>query len=133
MVLRVPDDETAPKPPVAIAVQAGRFRYPPEGFFGGLSGAKARFLKNGDAADPGGLTFSEPGDVITFDSAGGGGFGDPLERDIALVEQDVKFEYVSIQQAASVYGVIIDPVSGCADMEATNELRAKMRRRKGRS
>jgi len=133
MVLRVPNDETAPKPPVAIAVQAGRFRYPPEGFFGGLSGAKARFLKNGDAADPGGLTFSEPGDVITFDSAGGGGFGDPLERDVALVEQDVKFEYVSIQQAASVYGVIIDPVSGCADMEATEKLRAKMRGRKGRS
>ncbi|MGD8765866.1 MAG: hydantoinase B/oxoprolinase family protein, partial [Desulfobacteraceae bacterium] len=33
MVVRVPDDELAPKPPTSIAVQAGRFRYPPQGLF----------------------------------------------------------------------------------------------------
>ncbi|MEK6194464.1 MAG: hydantoinase B/oxoprolinase family protein, partial [Deltaproteobacteria bacterium] len=128
MQLRVPDDETAPIPPVAIAVQAGRFHYPPEGFFGGLHGAKAGFLKNKNPADPGGLTFSEPGDVITFDSAGGGGFGDPLDRDVTSVEKDVKFEYVSIPQAEKVYGVIIDSVSGCADIEATDALREKLKK-----
>ena len=128
MQLRVPDDETAPIPPVAIAVQAGRFHYPPEGSFGGLSGTKAGFLKNGEPADPGGLTFSEPGDVITFDSAGGGGFGDPLDRDIASVEKDVKFEYVSISQAEKVYGVVIDAVSGCADTKATHALREKLKK-----
>jgi N-methylhydantoinase B len=127
MQLRVPDDETAPIPPVAIAVQAGRFQYPPEGFFGGLSGSKAGFLVNQESGDPGGLTFTKPGDVITFDSAGGGGFGNPLERDIAAVERDVKFEYVSVSQAESAYGVIIDPVSGQADGEATKKLREKLK------
>ena len=129
MQLRIPDDETAPIPPVAIAVQAGRFQYPPEGFFGGRSGAKAGFSINGNKGDPGGLTFTSPGDVITFDSAGGGGFGNPLERDIAAVERDVKFEYVSIRQAEAVYGVIIDPVSGRTDREASRVLRAKKRNR----
>jgi N-methylhydantoinase B len=33
MVIRVPDDELAPQPPTSIAVQAGRFRYPPQGLF----------------------------------------------------------------------------------------------------
>lgn len=127
MQLKVPDDETAPIPPVAIAVQAGRFQYPPEGFFGGHPGARAGFLINVSNGDPGGLTFTEPGDVITFDSAGGGGFGNPLERDIAAVERDVKFEYVSIGKAEHVYGVVIDPVSGCADMAASHKLREKLK------
>jgi N-methylhydantoinase B len=69
--------------------------------------------------------------VITFDSAGGGGFGDPLDRDIAAVERDVKFEYVSIAQAEEIYGVIIDPVSGSADKEASEALRANKRRSEG--
>ena len=56
-VIRVPDDELAPLPPVTIAVQAGRFRYPPEGLFGGGDASKARFLKNEEPADPSGLTF----------------------------------------------------------------------------
>ena len=127
MQIRVPNDETAPIPPVAIAVQAGRFQYPPKGFFEGRSGAKAGFLINGNPGDPGGLTFTNPGDVITFDSAGGGGFGAPLERDIAAVEKDVKYEYVSIAQAEKTYGVVIDSKSGGADIAATNALRMKMR------
>jgi N-methylhydantoinase B len=131
MQMKIPDDETAPIPPVAIAVQAGRFKYPPEGFFKGYAGAKAGFLINGESGDPGGLTFTVPGDVITFDSAGGGGFGDPLDRDIAAVERDVRFEYVSIAQAEETYGVIIDPLSGSADKEASEALRANKRRSEG--
>lgn len=130
MQLKVPDDETAPIPPVAIAVQAGRFQYPPEGFFGGHPGTRAGFLINGSNGDPGGLTFTEPGDVITFNSAGGGGFGNPLERDIAAVERDVKFEYVSIGKAERVYGVVIDPVSGSADTAASHTLREERKKAK---
>jgi N-methylhydantoinase B/oxoprolinase/acetone carboxylase alpha subunit len=123
MVLRVPDDDFAPKPPVTIAVQAGRFRYPPQGMFDGKAGEKARFLKNETPADPSGLTFSEPGDTISFYSAGGGGFGSPLQRKIAAVERDVQFEYVSIQGAKENYGVVIDPVTQRADRKATEALR----------
>jgi N-methylhydantoinase B len=123
MLLRVPDDDFAPKPPVTIAVQAGRFRYPPQGMFDGKAGEKAQFLKNDTAADPSGLTFSEPGDTIAFYSAGGGGFGDPMEREIAAVERDVQFEYVGIPDAKESYGVVIDPATLRADQEATEALR----------
>jgi N-methylhydantoinase B len=127
MVIRVPDDEFAPKPPVTIAVQAGRFRYPPRGMFGGEDGAKARFQKNDAPADPSGLTFSNPGDTIAFYSAGGGGFEDPLKRDISDIEKDVKFEYVSIKSARELYGVVVDPDTLQVDSAATAALRKEKR------
>ncbi|MFC1876983.1 hydantoinase B/oxoprolinase family protein [Thermodesulfobacteriota bacterium] len=126
MRIRVPDDALAPEPPVAIAVQAGRFRYPPQGIFGGKHGTKARFLKNDLPGDPSGLTLCDPGDTIDFQSAGGGGFGVPLERDIAAVERDVVYGYVSIEKAESDYGVVIDTASLKADQDATQRLRACM-------
>jgi N-methylhydantoinase B len=124
MVIRVPDDERAPKPPVTIAVQAGRFRYPPQGMFEGKSGQKAQFLKNDASADPSGLTFSEPGDTIAFYSAGGGGFGNPLQRDPQAVARDVQFGYVTGSKARKDYGVVIDPVSHDVDQAATQALRS---------
>jgi N-methylhydantoinase B len=127
MRIRVPNDELAPQPPVAIAVQAGRFRYPPQGIFGGKNGTRARFLKNGSPADPSGLTLCDPGDTIDFESAGGGGYGAPLERDVSSVERDVLYGYVSIEKAKSDYGVVIDAASNKADQSATRKLRNFMR------
>ena len=123
MTLRVPDDDAAPSSKTAVAVQAGRFRYPPAGIFNGMPGAKARFLKNKKSADPSGLTFCDPGDKLEFHSAGGGGYGDPMERDPEDVERDVLYEYVSVQGARTDYGVIIDPKTMKADIEATKRLR----------
>jgi len=128
MILRVPDDAKAPLPPVAIAVQAGRYRYPPGGLFEGLPSTKARFLKNGQPADPSGLTLCEPGDTIAFYSAGGGGFGNPFEREIAAVEQDVLDEYVTPDKAKQDYGVVIDSETLKADESASNALRSTMRK-----
>ena len=88
-----------------------------------MAGAKARFLKNKEAADPGGLTFCDPGDRLEFHSAGGGGYGDPLERDPKEVERDALHEYVSIQRAKMDYGVIIDPKTMKADLDATAAFR----------
>ncbi len=126
MRIRVPDDALGPVPPVAIAVQAGRYRYPPQGIFGGKPGTKARFLKNDIPADPSGLTLCDAGDIIEFQSAGGGGFGAPLERDIMDVERDVTCGYVSIEKAKNDYGVVIDTMSLKVDQEATRGLRASM-------
>lgn len=47
------------------------------------------------------------GDVFSRPSAGGGGFGDPLERDPKLVVEDVMDGYVSIERAKKDYGVIV--------------------------
>jgi N-methylhydantoinase B len=123
MIIRSPDDgENSPKR-TTIAIQAGRFIYPPKGMFAGKDGSKAKFLKNGENADPSGLTFCDPGDRISFISAGGGGYGNPFERDLKAVERDVKYGYISIEKAKQDYGVIIEPASQIVDLEATRKLR----------
>jgi N-methylhydantoinase B len=50
------------------------------------------------------------GDEFTRPSAGGGGFGDPLERDPAAVREDVADGYVSIERARKDYGVVVREV-----------------------
>jgi N-methylhydantoinase B len=125
MVLRIPDDENAPESELTIAVQAGRFRYPPRGIFGGKDSLKAQFLKNDEPADPSGLTFGQPGDVIAFHSAGGGGYGSPFERDPEDVLDDVRNDYVSIAKAREDYGVAIDPVAMIVNIKETEVLRIR--------
>jgi N-methylhydantoinase B len=65
-------------------------------------------------------------------TAGGGGFGDPLERDPERVLQDVIDDYVSVERAALDYGVVITPVDPeiCEyeiDAEATKKQRERIR------
>jgi N-methylhydantoinase B len=127
-VFRVPDDQYAPLPPVNLGIQAGRHIHPPEGLFGGKPGAKAQFLVNGVAGNPFGLTQLKPGDVVTIDAAGGGGCGNPLEREPETVETDVMEGYVSLEKAREDYGVIIDPKTMTLDEEATRKLRESLRK-----
>jgi N-methylhydantoinase B len=57
---------------------------------------------------------------------GGGGYGNPMERQIDKVVWDVKNGLVSIEGAKEDYGVIItDPVTLDVDITATQALRAK--------
>jgi len=124
-VFRVPDDKYAPIPPVNLGIQAGRHIHPPEGLFGGKHGSKAQFLVNGVSGNPFGLTQLKPGDVVTIDAAGGGGYGNPLERDPEMVERDVIEEYVSIEAAKKDYGVVIGPKTYNVNMEETRKLRGQ--------
>jgi N-methylhydantoinase B len=125
MVMQSPDMDKDSPARTTIAVQAGRYVYPPEGMFQGSPGAKAQFMKNGEAADPSGLTFLDAGDTVTFISAGGGGYGDPFERAPEAVAQDVHCGYISIESAEKDYGVSILADTLTADMEATEKLRTQ--------
>jgi N-methylhydantoinase B len=64
---------------------------------------------------------------------GGGGFGDPLERDPEHVKRDVRDGYVTIEGAARDYGVVVtgdpedDPENLVVDVQATEQLRAGRR------
>jgi N-methylhydantoinase B len=64
-------------------------------------------------------------DVFITSGPGGGGYGDPLDRDPVLVAADVTEGYVSPNLAEAIYGVVI--AAGEVDGEATEERRAVMR------
>lgn len=69
-----------------------------------------------------------PGDTFERPSAGGGGFGDALERDPKAVLEDVIDGYVSVSRAAKDYGVVIRPVDPEIDeYELDEEETAKLR------
>ncbi|MFH1156408.1 MAG: hydantoinase B/oxoprolinase family protein [Pseudomonadota bacterium] len=128
MIINSPRRGEASPGRTTIAVQAGRFVYPPQGIFSGKPGSRARFLKNDVPEDPSGLTFCDPGDRIAFVSAGGGGYGDPLEREPEAVVQDVRWGYVSIDSARQDYGVVIDPGTLTLDRTQTLNLRKTLTR-----
>jgi N-methylhydantoinase B len=70
-----------------------------------------------------------PGDRFLVEPAGGGGWGDPFERDPRDVAMDVLNGYVSAQQAVNAYGVVLDPESLAPDLEQTAALRNRCRGR----
>jgi N-methylhydantoinase B len=63
------------------------------------------------------------GITIVMNGAGGGGYGDPMEREIEAVEDDVRDGYVSIDAAAEHYGVVFSERTGRVDEGATRALR----------
>lgn len=72
-----------------------------------------------------------PGDLLVFETWGGGGWGDPLERDPAAVAYDVRAGLVT-PAGARRYGVVAD-ASGAIDATATDALRAEMAGARGGS
>ena len=71
------------------------------------------------------------GDEIGYESAGGGGYGDPLERAPELVLQDVLDERVSYETAEQVYGVSIDRKTNTVDDAVTIVTRVDLRLKRG--
>ena len=73
------------------------------------------------------------GDLYASSSGSRGGWGDVLERPYELVEEDVRYGWITPECARTVYGVVTDE-SGRVDRQASDALRAQMRqRRKERS
>lgn len=68
----------------------------------------------------------QPGDTFRLETPGGGGYGNPLERDPALVVDDVATGYVTEQSARDDYGVVVRREGGVVvlDAEATESLRS---------
>ena len=67
------------------------------------------------------------GDLVVLNGAGGGGYGDPLEREPELVENDVKDGYVSVDAARELYGVVMERASLRVDRAATEREREQRR------
>jgi N-methylhydantoinase B len=68
-----------------------------------------------------------PGDVIRLETPGGGGLGNPLERDPLRVLRDVRNGYVSPDKTKEIYGVVLEKSDG--DFSLNEELTRKQRER----
>jgi N-methylhydantoinase B len=68
----------------------------------------------------------DAGDVMEIRTGGGGGYGDPLERDPERVARDVALGYNSPAAATDIYGVAL-AADGSVDAAGTEALRAKLR------
>ena len=118
-------DETA-----MLSVLSEKNVIPPYGVAGGSNGAANRFVveRDGKVIQPSDVPGKvsgfalRTGDIVREETAGGGGFGDPLTRDPALVVDDVRLEYLSTEQAAARYGVVLG-ADGTVDTGATKEKR----------
>ena len=117
-----------------LSVLAEKAVLPPFGVCGGYPGARNRFWvrRGNDPIAPSPLPGKvsgfplEPGDVLLMESSGGGGFGDPLERDPAAVAADVAEGYVTRAAATDVYGVVWR--GEVIDEATTTARRAEMRK-----
>lgn len=118
----------------SLSVLADHAIIPPFGVAGGHSGALNSFvvLRDGEVIQPspiagkvGGFQLRK-GDIVRVESSGGGGYGDPLDREPARVAHDVHLGYVSTEDALARYGVAIAS-SGDVDAAASSEARAHLR------
>jgi N-methylhydantoinase B len=73
------------------------------------------------------------GDSFTRPSAGGGGFGDPLERDAGLVCEDVIDGYVSVERARKDYGVVVHETDAVLSLHAVDVTETERERERIRS
>jgi N-methylhydantoinase B len=116
-----------------LSVLAEKSVLPPFGVSGGAAGATNRFWvrRNGQHVQssplPGKVSGFplELGDVLLMESSGGGGFGDPLERDPERVAADAAEGYVTSAAAEAIYGVVLR--EGAPDAAATAVRRAALR------
>jgi len=122
MVLRVRGNHPATHSPMY-----DRIRFPAKGFAGGLDGAKGRiYLHDGTMPHPKTKYILKPGQKVTLELPGGGGFYPPQERDPEMVRRDVIEGFVSLEQAKEIYKVVLDPVSLEIDWAATEKMRAAL-------
>jgi len=111
-----------------VTTLADRAKFPALGLFGGEPGRLAHYLLVADGrtrAIPSKRTMQvQCGEILRVETCGGGGYGDPHERDPQAVLQDVRQGKVSAERARTLYGVSVR-VDGTLDEEETSRLRTE--------
>jgi len=91
-----------------VSALVDRTRFPATGLEGGKSGAPGEYLVNNTIRPQAkALTPLAPDDRVQLNLPGGGGYGNPFQRPVELVLNDVVNGYVSLEAAEREYGVIV--------------------------
>jgi N-methylhydantoinase B len=113
-----------------FTVLADRDKFGPRGLFGGEHGSTSIYAIHRNGEDEEERLSSkttlqlQPGDVISYRTSGGGGYGAPHMRDPEAVLDDVLQGKISAERARERYGVEVDIASQLVNDSATRELRS---------
>jgi len=121
--------------PVVTCYRSERHMSDPWGLYGGAPGDRHRaFVRRADGSVESVRTRQilelRTGDVLAVETGGGGGSGDPLDRDPGLVRDDMLDRKVSRAKARALYGVELGE-DGALDAGATARLRLRMKAERG--
>ena len=114
--------------PLELSVALDHFNFPPVGLFGGSAAEGSDLVIGPGTAEEqvlhqaAGVAVAA-GTVVSHRTAGGGGYGDPFEREPAAVARDVEDELLTRDQARDSYGVAVG-ADGSVDSTETARLRA---------
>jgi len=117
---------------VVVSIRGERYFTQPWGLAGGRPAASAQaWVERADGRiedipSKRVLTLHQ-GESLHVDTPGGGGYGDPLERDPEAVQQDVYDRRVTVLMAREQYGVVLQEPALVVDQEATQCLRMALR------
>jgi N-methylhydantoinase B len=112
-----------------VNLRSDRFKFSSPGLFGAKPALASRARLNPETPRERPITSKLAGlrlardDVFSFELAGGGGYGDPLERDPERVRRDVECGYVSREGARAGYGVVL-----CDDLSVDHDATTAARR-----
>ncbi len=112
-----------------LSLRSDRNKFPPQGLLGGGNGSLASCTVSPDSEVPRPLhskatgVVLRKGQVVRFQTPGGGGRGNPFEREPASVLQDLRDGYISSKAAEDEYGVVINPSTSVIDEAATRDQR----------
>jgi N-methylhydantoinase B len=124
--------------PAKVYTYVVGMKYPMPGICGGQPGSPNKLTLKVGSDDPVVVKDTadwvplEAGERLIYDYGGGGGWGNPLDRDPQAVLDDVLDEYVSVEGAERDYGVVLtgslEDLTLAIDEEATAKLRAERRK-----
>lgn len=119
------------KKPMSVGYYTDGNEFSPEGVRGGLDGGPGYAFKikeNNDICElqPMGREIIGPQEKIVSICCGGGGYGNPIERKIEKVKNDVQMGLISKDKAEKIYGVIFKD-NNTVDLEATKNKRINLK------
>jgi N-methylhydantoinase B len=104
-----------------LSLLAERHRRPPYGLGGGEPGAPGAAEVDGEPVPAKGTHDLPPGALVSIRTPGGGGYGDPGDRDPAAVRRDLRLGKISEARARDVYGVAVGEEHGATSEDDPGE------------
>lgn len=107
--------------PLTFMIRHERIKYPPRGFLGGVDGRLGVDLLDGQRIPGKSVTTINKGQIVTFETPGGGGMFSPLKRDPKALAKDLRDGVVSAQSAQQEYGLSSTQVDALGSVAKRNE------------